>query len=95
MMRPFDSRPAHLMEELRLAIHDMDNAITPVLANAQLARPMAGASERELDAILKDIVEASTRAKATAVRVREIAGRLREAMPETSVSQAGSETTHG
>ncbi len=95
-MCPIDSTPAQLMDELRKAIHEMNNAMTPVLANAQLARLMVDPSTGELDEILEDIVEASSRAKGTAVEIRTIARRLREELPETAgVGEGRRETNDG
>lgn len=80
-MCPIDPTPARLMDELRQAIHDMNNAMTPVLANAQLARVMIDPSAGELDAILDDVVQGCTRAKRTASEIRTIARRLRDELP--------------
>lgn len=75
-----NSNPKQLVEELRRALHDINNALTPIMANAQLARLMVDTESGELCDILDDVVDGSVRAGARVSDLRDIAAALGEAL---------------
>lgn len=79
-MSKSDARPTEMLDALRTALHDLNNALTPVMANAQLARLMIDPSNEELGDTLDDMVEASARANLLVSRMREIAKDLQRTL---------------
>lgn len=80
-MKNSDAVTVRLVGELRAVVHAMNNALTPITANAQLARLMIDDSEGELGEILDDVVEAAGRASRLALDMRGITQSLEEALP--------------
>ncbi|MBT8488259.1 MAG: hypothetical protein KJO65_05440 [Gemmatimonadetes bacterium] len=71
-MNKTDATAGRLVEDLREVVHEMNNALTPITANAQLARLMIEETESELGEILEDVVEAAGRASRLAIDMRGI-----------------------
>lgn len=74
---PADS-PAAMTLQLRRLVHDLNNALTPVLANAQLTQLVLG-PESSVSAELEDVVAGAKRANALLGEIRTLATRLAEA----------------
>lgn len=80
-MKNPDATPTRLVGELRAAVHDINNALTPILANAQIARLMVEDDGEELAEILDDVVDGAARASDLVVGMRGITRSLQEAFP--------------
>lgn len=92
-MTPTNSTPAELVQRLRHSIHEINNALTPILANAQLARVMVDPSGTDVREALDDVVSAATRANQLVSEMREISNALQETLePEKA---PGSESRRG
>jgi signal transduction histidine kinase len=74
---PADS-PAAMTLQLRRLAHDLNNALTPVLANAQLIQLVLGPDSSVSDE-LEDVVAGAKRANAIVGEIRALATRLAEA----------------
>lgn len=69
--------PSPLTEEMRRTVHDLNNALTTILANAQLAAACLGAESRvteELDDIIAGARTASELARRLRAMARELDG---------------------
>lgn len=75
MTLPNDPDSTDLLRGLRHAMHELNNALTPVLANAQLARVTVDTDPAETKEALDDVVEAAARANAL---VAEMGGIVRD-----------------
>lgn len=78
MNTPTHSIPADLVEQLQRSIHELNNALTPILANAQLARVMIDPSAADVREAMDDVVEAAGRANKLVADLREVARRLQD-----------------
>ncbi len=79
-----------LVESLRKSMHEFNNALTPILANAQLARIMIDESNEDVREAMDDIVEAAQRAKTLVQDMRQTAKDLQERVdPEGDGGDAG------
>lgn len=90
------TKHGEILSGLRRSLHDLNNALTPIMANAQLARLMVEPSEGELGETLDDVIEASSRANALVAQMRQLARELEEALPpgEAPGSVADDEEVH-
>ena len=73
-----NARCAKLVSELRRTLHELNNALTPVLANAQLARLLLQNGADTEEEILQ-VAEGATRATAIVRRLQDLARSLQEA----------------
>lgn len=90
------TRTGELMEKLRSTLHDLNNALTPVMANAQLMRFSVEESSGELVEALDDVVESSARANALVADLRHIARSLDDALhAEDGDARSAKEESHG
>lgn len=89
MTRRTDSDSAALVGQLRRSIHELNNALTPILANAQLARVMVDPSSTDVREALDDVVEAAGRANQLVGELREIATGLQEPVAPTAEDRDG------
>lgn len=79
-----------LVEGLRKSMHEFNNALTPILANAQLARIMIDESNEDMREAMDDIVDAAQRAKKLVQEMRLTAKELQERVdPEGDAGDAG------
>lgn len=86
-MKPSSSE---LVEGLRKSMHEFNNALTPILANAQLARIMIDPSNEDVREAMDDIVDAAQRAKELVQEMRQTAKELQERVdPEGEAGEAG------
>ena len=88
MMKP-DPTPTRLVGALRAAVHDINNALTPILANAQIARLMVEDDGEELAEILDDVVDGAARASDIVVGILGITRSLQEALPKAGTDAEG------
>lgn len=70
--------PEAMTLQLRRLVHDLNNALTPILANAQLAQLILG-PDSSVSAELDDVVAGAKRANAIVGEIRTAATRLAEA----------------
>lgn len=82
MSNPTDSRAVELTNELRHAIHEINNALTPILANAQLVRMLVD-RESEAHEAIEDVVNSASRANAIVASMRETITSLQAAIDAT------------
>lgn len=75
-----DDHPGELASELRHSLHELNNALTPILANAQLARLMLESEEAEVREALDDVVEAAGRANSLVAEMRELVRALHDTL---------------
>lgn len=88
-MKNPDATPTRLVGELRAAVHNINNALTPILANAQIARLMVEDDGEELAEILDDVVDGAARASDLVVGMRAITRSLQEALPIAGANEEG------
>jgi hypothetical protein len=69
--------PAAMALQVRRLAHDLNNALTPVLANAQLAQLILGPGS-SVNAELDDLVAGAKRANAIVGEIRTLAMRMAE-----------------
>lgn len=72
-----------LAGELRHTLHELNNALTPILANAQLARVMLDPSATDIREALDDVVEAAGRANALVAEMRELVLAIQDSGSDT------------
>lgn len=84
-----DSDSATLVGQLRRSIHELNNALTPILANAQLAQVMTDPSSADVREALDDVVEAAGRANQLVAELRDIATGLQEPGAPTAEARDG------
>lgn len=73
------SQPVDRVQELRSVIHQLNNALTPILANAQLLQVVLGA-ESEVAHEVQDVVEGAKRANALVLELRGVTEDLSAAL---------------
>jgi signal transduction histidine kinase len=71
--------PAERLEQLRRTIHTLNNALTPIMANAQLIQAIMGPGS-EVDQEVADVIEGAQRTKQLIKDLREIAESLVECL---------------
>jgi len=71
--------PAARLEQLRRTIHTLNNALTPIMANAQLIQAILGPGS-EVDQEVTDVIEAAQRTKQLIKDLREICESLVECL---------------
>ena len=71
-MRP---HPTQHVQDLRRTIHTLNNALTPVLANAQLVQAILGPTS-DVDQEMEDVVEGAKRTKQLINELKQIADDL-------------------
>ena len=76
MNTPTGLHPLELVEDMRKSIHAFNNTLTPILANAQLARAMIDPSDRDIREAVDDIVHSAERARKLVQEMRETAKAL-------------------
>jgi len=86
-----DADSERLTGRLRHSLHELNNALTPILANAQLVRLILDAPESDAGEAVEDIIEAAGRANALVSEMREMARDLDERMEPGG--DAGSNTS--
>ena len=85
-----------LVEELRKSMHEFNNTLTPILANAQLARVRIDPSNDDVREAMDDIVDAAERAKRLVQEMRQTAKELEERVgPDGGTSESGEGGRHG
>lgn len=85
-----------LVEGLRKSMHEFNNALTPILANAQLARIMIDDSNEDVREAMDDIVDAAQRAKKLVQEMRQTALELQERIdPEGDAGDKGEGDRNG
>lgn len=92
-MTPTNPTSGELVHQLRHSIHELNNALTPILANAELARAMVDRSSTDIREALDDVVSAASRANQLVSEMRDIVKGLQET-PEPEQAP-GSEAPHG
>lgn len=85
-----------LVEGLRKSMHEFNNTLTPILANAQLARVMIDPSNDDVREAMDDIVDAAERAKRLVQEMRRTAKELQERVdPDGGMGDSGEGGRHG
>jgi signal transduction histidine kinase len=72
-------RPIDRVSELRIVIHQLNNALTPILANAQLMQVMLG-DQSEVAHEVQDVVEGAKRANELVGELRSVTEGLSAAL---------------
>lgn len=72
MNKSTENPSPEVVGELRRVIHELKNALTPILANAQLARSVLG-PDSEVAGELEDVVTGAQRANKLVGEIRTIA----------------------
>lgn len=76
-----------LVSQLRYQLHELNNALTPILANAQLARLMLDSEAAEVREAVDDVVEAAGRANALVAEMRKLARALHQTLDDDPVDE--------
>lgn len=71
--------PNQHVQDLRRTIHTLNNALTPVLANAQLVQAILGPTS-DVDQEMEDVVEGAKRTKQLIHELKQIADDLVESL---------------
>ncbi len=84
-----------LVQELRRSMHELNNALTPILANAQLARLLLEPPSTDIREALDDVVDAAGRANGLVGEMRAIATRLQDLLDGATASEEAPEADRG
>lgn len=85
-----------LVEGLRKSMHEFNNTLTPILANAQLARVMIDPSNEDVREAMDDIVDAAERARKLVQDMRQTAKELQDRVdPEGRTDGSDDGDHHG
>lgn len=94
-MPPTTMRTEHdsgeLVSQLRHQLHELNNALTPILANAQLAQLMIDSEATEVREAVDDVVQAAGRANSLVAQMRELARALHDTLNAESRPDAKEE----
>jgi signal transduction histidine kinase len=75
-----EDHSGELLSQLRHSLHELNNALTPILANAQLAQLMLDGQGTEVREAVDDVVEAAGRANALVAEMRQLARTLHDTL---------------
>ena len=89
-----DTRSLELVQGMRKTIHEFNNTLTPILANAQLARAMIDPGAKDVREAVDDIVEAAGRARELVQEMRQAARDLQEQVDPDPRSGGGEGGSH-